>query len=227
MAAPATPLPLGEVLAETVRFYGERFWAAAGLGAVVVGAFALVVLVGGGVQGIAILAVTFTAVYAASARLVGGDAFGDAWAQTAGRVPVLLVLAVVVCVPLALGMSGDPILILFSAFWLAFAGFAVPVAVLEQSEAGQSWLQRLGHAMSRSLELARASYVHAAGVVAALLVIYHLLGLVLAQALSGFAENVGLGGFLLTQLVLAPFFFLGLAVLYFEQNARALSSRRL
>jgi hypothetical protein len=30
----------------------------------------------------------------------------------------------------------------------------------------------------------------------------------------------------LTQVVLAPFFFFGLSVLYFEQNARALSSPR-
>jgi hypothetical protein len=220
------PLALGEVLAETVRFYGERFWAAVGLGAVVVGGFLLLVLVRSDVPGIAILAVAFTAVYAAAARLVGGDGFTEAWAQTALRAPVLVVLSAVVSVPLALGVFGDPILILFSAFWLAFSGFAIPVAVLERSTAGDGWLQRLGHAMSRSLELARVNYVHAAGVVATLLIVYHLLGQLLAASLSGFAENAGLGAFLLTQLVLAPFFFLGLAVLYFEQNARAVSSRR-
>ena len=220
------PLAVGEVLAETIRIYGERFWAAIGLGAVVAGAFLLAVLVRQDAIGIAILALAFTGVYAAAARVVGGDGFRQAWAQTSLRLPVLVVLSVVVSVPLAFGVLGDPLFVLFAAFWIAFAGFAVPVTMHERSSGDDRWLQRLGHAMSRSVELARSHYVHAAGVVAALLVVYHLVGLLLAATLAGFAENAGLGAFLLTQLVLAPFFFLGLAVLYFEQKARAVSSRR-
>ena len=43
--------------------------------------------------------------------------------------------------------------------------------------------------------------------------------------LEGFADNGGLAATTLVQIVLAPFFFLGLSVLYFEQKARALYPR--
>ncbi len=219
------PLALGEVIAETIRLYGERLWAALGLGAVVSGSFILAALVRNDVAGVAIITLGFTAAYAAAALLACGDSFRETWARTLAQTPALLVLAVIVSVPLALGIF-DPVLAFFSAFWTAFAGFAVPVTVVEEPEAGARWHQRLGHGMARSLTLARASYLHAAGVVAALLIVYNLGGRFFAAALSGFADQTGFIAFLLVQIVLAPFFFLGLAVLYFEQRARALSSRR-
>jgi hypothetical protein len=57
-------------------------------------------------------------------------------------------------------------------------------------------------------------------------ILYVLVGTLLVQALLGFAENGELASVLLAQVVLAPFFFIGLSVLYFEQTARALSSPR-
>ena len=48
-----------------------------------------------------------------------------------------------------------------------------------------------------------------------------LLGNVIGAALVGFAENGRLVSVALVQLVLAPFFFIGLSVLYYEQRARA------
>ena len=60
---------------------------------------------------------------------------------------------------------------------------------------------------------------------AALVLVYVVLGNYLALALVGIADNGAVAAFLLVQVVLAPFFFIGLAVLYFEQRARALSSR--
>jgi hypothetical protein len=219
------PLALGEVIAETIRIYGERLWPALGIGAVVAGSFVVAVLVRNDVAGVAVITLGFTGAYAAASRLAGGDAFREAWAQTLAQTPALLVLALVVSLPLALGVF-DPVLAFFSAFWTAFAGFAIPVTVLEEPEAGSRWHERLAHGMARSLTLARTSYGHAAGVVATLLIVYNLGGRFVAAALGTFADQTGFAAFLLVQVVLAPFFFLGLAVLYFEQRARAVSSRR-
>ena len=54
--------------------------------------------------------------------------------------------------------------------------------------------------------------------------IYVFFGQLLVALLQGFADNGGLAATTLVQIVLAPFFFLGLSVLYFEQKARAVSS---
>jgi hypothetical protein len=62
-------------------------------------------------------------------------------------------------------------------------------------------------------------------VIAALVILYLFLSAILFGALRGFAEQAEVAAAAIAQAVLAPFFFLGLAVLYFEQRARALSSR--
>jgi len=216
------PLALGELLAETVRFYGERFWAALGIGAALVLAIALAIRAPA-VADLAVVALALTGCYAASARVVSGDAFREAWAQVLVRLPVLVVLTAVVSVPLVLALT-DWLVLFFAAAWLAIAGFSIPVAMVEQHDANV--LHRLGYALRRSLTLARTEFLHAFGVAAALTIIYVFFGRLLAAALGGFADNPGAAAFLLVQLVLAPFFFIGLSVLYFEQRARAVSSRR-
>ena len=217
------PLALGEVLAETVRLYGERLWAAWGLG-LFVGLVFLVTALTHPAADVAILSPTLALVYGASARVVSGDTFAEAWAQVGVRLPVLLVLALVVIVPFAIAAS-YLLLLLVAAAWLALTGFSIPVAMLERDAARTSLLQRLGYALRRSLVLARAEYVHAAGVSAALVLLYVLLGTLLAQLLVGFGESGRIPALILVQVVLAPFFFIGLSVLYFEQTARAVSSR--
>ena len=118
----------------------------------------------------------------------------------------------------------DAIVLVLSVFWLALTGFAIP-AVMVEDEAGESWIDRLGRSMTRSLALARAEYLHAVGVIAALVFVYFLFGNLLAAALVGFADNRGVTTVFLVQLVLGPFFFLGLGVLFFDQRARAARAR--
>jgi hypothetical protein len=219
------PLALGELLAETTRLYSARFSAALGLGAVVGGALFVGILTGHVVGFVGLLSVTFTAAYAVAARLVSGDRFGEAWAQVALRAPVLLVLTLVVSLPFAIGRI-DPVLFIFAVLWLALMGFSIPVAVVERDYESRGSLGQLGFALWRSVSLARAEYLHALGVAAALAVSYVLFSALLAGALAGFAENSERAASVLAQIVLAPFFFLGLAVLYFEQRARAVSSPR-
>ncbi|HET9213534.1 MAG TPA: hypothetical protein VFN93_02175 [Gaiellaceae bacterium] len=224
MSPPERPLRLGELLAETVRIYGERPVAALGLGAVEAAAFLVAEALPAPV-GVLVLALAFTATYGAAARLVSGDSFAEAWAQVGLRAPVLLVLTFVVAVPFAIAV-GYLFLLLLAVFWIALAGFAVPVTMLERSPSAEGFFDRLAYALYRSIRLARAEYLHAVGVAAGLIIVYLLVGNVIGAALVGFADNGRLAAGSLVQLVLAPLFFIGLAVLYYEQRARAAVSSR-
>ena len=226
MSAPVDrPLRLGELLAETVRIYGERVWAALGLGALYAGS-----LLGSALLHVvlyfAVASVMVAATYGAAARLVLGDTLREAWAQVAVRLPVVLVLALVVGLPFVLA-SSYLLLAIAAAFWIAFTGFSIPVALVERPDVRSGWVASISYALERTIALARVEYLHAVGVAAALLVSNLLVGNILQAALQGFADNTALAAALLTQVMLAPFFFLGLSVLYFEQRSRAaLSSRR-
>jgi len=198
-----------------VRLYGERTWAALGIGVVVAFGFLLGALTHPTV-GLAAVSLAITLAYAASARVVSGDGFREAWAQVGLRLPVLLVLTLLVSIPFALAVR-YVITLLAGAAWMALVGFSIPASVLEKGD--------LAGSLRRSFALARVQYLHVLGVVAALVIVVLLLGIILASALVSFADNGRVAALVLTQLVLSPFFFLGLAVLYFEQTARALSSR--
>ena len=225
---PGRPLALGEVLAETSRIYRERLWAAFGLGAIV----AVVFTVAGALPDLAavpLLAVLFTVGYAVAQRLTAGDPLSRVWRRVGANVIVLAVLTLIVSIPFALGVfirAADPlaglVFILFAVCWLVFLGFSIPASVDDTGgEARPGRFDSLAGSLQRSIELARTEFFHAVGVVAALLVIYGLIGPFMAAALVGFAENSVSVAFTLSQVVLAPFFFLGLAVLYAEQKARS------
>jgi hypothetical protein len=218
------PLGLSELLAETIRLYGERFGAAIGLGIPIAASF-IATLVTPTLLDIFLVAFAFTATFAAAARVAAGDGFAEAWAQAGLRLPTLLVLTVVVAVPFALAV-GQLFLLILAVAWLGLTGFAIPVAMLERDPDAKNWFDQLSYALYRSVWLARAEYLHAVGVAAALVILEIVLGVLLASALAGFAENGREAALAITQIVLAPFFFLGLTVLYFEQKARALSSPR-
>lgn len=219
------PLNLGELIAETIRVYGERVWAALGLGAVYAGTLVASLLVHVAFH-FAVASLMLVATYGAAARLVLGDSLLEAWGQVAVRLRVLLVLALVVGLPFVLA-SSYLLLVLFAALWIAFVGFSIPVAVVEPAEERAGWIAGVSYALERTIALARVEYLHAAGVAAALLLVNLFVGIVLRGALVGFADNTVAVAGLIAQVVLAPFFFLGLSVLYFEQRARAaVSSRR-
>lgn len=224
MAAPGTaieigkPLRLGEVMAASIQFLGKRPLEYMGIGLVLTVAYLLTRLVPFA-AGLAILALAFTVVFAVCARLVEGDRFGDALRRVGRAGPELFVLAFVVAVPFYLG-SAWLILLLFSVGWLGLTGFAIPAAVLESSR-DRSVAGRVAYALRRTATLARTEYIHAVGVCAALVIVYVLVGVLLAVALSSFADNGQYAAVAISQVVLAPFFFVGLTVLYFDQQARA------
>ena len=217
------PLGLSELLAEAVRLYGHRFAAAVGLG-LPTGAAFLATLVAPVALDIVIVAIVFTACYAVAARLTAGDPFWEACAQAGLRLPTLAVLTVVVAVPFAVAVT-QLFLLVPAVAWLGLMGFSIPVAMLEQDPQAKTWFQRVGFTLSRSFTLARVELLHAIGIAAALFLVDVVLGIVLASALVGFADNGREIAVAIAQVILAPLFFLGLSVLYFEQKARAFSSR--
>jgi hypothetical protein len=219
VSPPDRPLMLGELLSETVRIYTVRPRAAIGLGLVEGGAFLLTRATPDLLDAL-VLAVAFTIIYGAAARLVSGDTFMEAWAQVGLRAPTLVVLTFVVAVPAVIALQ-YLFLLVIGALWLALVGFSIPVAMLERDPEVTNPFDRIAYSLLRSIRLARAEYLHALGVIAALLMIYLLIGIVLGGALVGFAENGEVIAAALVQVVLAPFFFLGLSILYFEQRARA------
>lgn len=219
MSPPERPLKLGELLAETIRIYGERLRAAIGLGLVYAA-----VLLGAAIVHVAlyyvVTALMFTMASGVAVRLVAGDTFREAWAQVLVRFPVVLLLAAVVGLPFALAGYLSVLFILI-AFWLGLTAFAVPAAMVEQTRGSAGTLQTAAYALERTIVLARLDYLHATGVVAALLIVNFVFGILLASLLVGFADNGRIVALAIVQVVLAPFFFLGLAVLYFEQRSRA------
>lgn len=219
MTPPDRPLPLGELLSETIRIYSQRPWAAIGLGLVEGGAYLLAALTPD-LLDVLVIAIAFTAIFAAAARLVSGDSFAEAWAQVGLRAPVLLVLTFVVAVPAVIALT-YLFLLVVAALWVALMSFSVPVAMLERDPEVRSSFDRIAYSLLRSIRLARTEYLHALGVVAALVVIYLVLGIALSVALVGFADNGQVIAAALVQVVLAPFFFLGLSLLYFDQRVRA------
>jgi len=207
------PLPpetrtVGQLVAETIRLYGRRFWAglAVGVGPALLG-FAATQL-----DGWTALIVTASAgavVLAATYLLALRVAFAPAdapWGRAA-------VAAVLVFAPFALLVQ---FLILPGILWLALVVLAVPAVLLER--------RGVGDGFRRGLALARADFVHALGGLAALWIVVFLTQGVLAFVLRGQADQTLQTAVLLATVVVSPVFFLGAALLYDDQAARAVDS---
>jgi hypothetical protein len=106
---------------------------------------------------------------------------------------------------------------LAAVLWLGLVGLAVPAAVVE----GTSFVGSL----RRGLELGRVDYVHAAGSLATLVILFFLVRVGLALVLESQADNTVRTAIFLSDTVLAPLLFLGGAVLYVDQEARLVSRR--
>ncbi len=210
------PLPpatrtVGQLVAESTRFYGNSFWAVLPLGLAVAainqvsaGRSTLVqalVLAGG--------APLMAAAYTRASALVGE-------ATPAPRdVARAIAVGSLVWVPAAFLSL---VYVLPAIAWLALVGLVVPVLVLEQPA--------LGAALRRAIELARADYIHALASLATLVLLFGLVKLMLVLLLRDLGESserVALG---LGDLVVSPLLFIGGALLYVDQAARVRSGSR-
>lgn len=207
------PLPpetrtVGQLVAETLKLYGSRFWAAVAIG---VGP-ALVGVMNAELDGrLRLLVPTVgTLLWGAAYALAAAVAIGKRATPTSLLLAVLVVLPFLLQRTLVLPGFDLPVLAIF-----ALTGLAVPASIAE----------RLGFVASvrRGIQLARADYIHALGSLATLVIVIFLTGAVLLFVLQDFGESTIRVAAFLALLVLSPLFLLGAGLLYADQAARVRS----
>ncbi len=197
------PLPpgtrtIGQLVAETVRFYGRHFWRS-----LLLGVGPACVTVAGYFSGfhLALIAVVVAWVVLASASFVGACVLVGGARPPRQILFRAFVAACLVALPFLVGF-----------LWLAPLGLAVPAIVNERL--------RLRPAFRRGFDLAKADFVHALGSLATLLLVVFLTQVLLTALLHGASkQSVHVSAFL-ASLVLQPILFLGAAMLYDDQAAR-------
>jgi hypothetical protein len=205
------PLPpetrtVGQLVAETLKLYGRRFWASLvlGLGPAVtaVGVTFIpgwwdlgFVLTGGGLL--------MTASY------VGGVLIASGGRPPASAIATAFLVGYLIFLPVPFLYS---VVILPAVVWLGSVGLAVPAALLER--------RRPLDALRRGFRLARADPIHAVGSLATLVIVSFLTATVLFVLLRG-GSKIALSSAAFCSLVfISPILFLGAGLLYFDQAAR-------
>ena len=205
------PLPpaertVGQLVAETIRAYGNDFWRVLPLGLPLAIADQLSVRQSAVVQMLVFWAALplFVAGYLWACRLV-----------LEVRPTLLAVgVAALVWVPFPALRAA---FVLPALAWLAFIGLAVPAAMVERL--------RFRDALARGRELGAADYVHALGSLAALVVVVGIAANTLSALLHTQGDSGQRVAVFLSDLVLSPLLFLGGALLYLDQAARIGSTR--
>jgi hypothetical protein len=206
------PLPpetrtVGQLVAESIRLYGRRFWQALPLGASVAVLEQGLLEFGNEVRFLLLATVGGVLL---SASYTGASALAADVRLTKRSALVAIAAGAAVFVPFPFLVLG---FILPGLAWLAFVGLVVPVAVIERAGFRATF--------GRATELARADYVHALGSLATLVILYVLTRLVLVLLLRGSGDQTERIAILLADLVISPLLFLGAALLYFDQKARS------
>jgi hypothetical protein len=206
------PLPpeqrtVGQLVAETIRLYGDRFWRALPLGLPVAIADQLSVRQPAGVQMLVYWALTplFVAAFIWACTLAHG--------RPATRTAIAVALLVYLPFP-----ALRAVFILPGVAWFALLGLAVPAAMVEGL--------RFRDALVRGRRLGTADYAHALGSLAALVVVVGVAGNTLSALLHTQGDNGQRLAVFLSDLVLSPLLFLGGALLYLDQAARVVGSAR-
>jgi len=197
------PLPpgkrtIGQLVAETIRFYGRHFWRS-----LLLGIGPAVVTVAGYYTGFHpwLAAVVVGWVVIASASYVGGCVLVSGVRPPRRVLLSAFAAACLVSLPILAGF-----------FWLAPAGLVVPAIVNEQVP--------LRRAFRRGFDLAKVDYVHALGSLVTLALVVFLTQVLLTALLHGASKQSVHISALLASLVMQPILFLGAALLYNDQAAR-------
>jgi hypothetical protein len=213
------PLPperrtVGQLVAETLRLYGQRFWASLALG---VGP-ALLAVAAAELDDVA----RWIAVAGAGPLVLGAtlvQAVRLAHRNLHPQLVAAYTLGVAAFVPLAISRLWTfPGIYLVALAWYAVVALGVPAALVEG--------RGLPGALRRALTLARADFVHALGGLATFVIVIVLSMFVLFSTLRTVGDQGSLGATSLAFLLLTPLFFLGTALLYVDQAARVGSRSR-
>ena len=227
---PAGSRTIGQLVAETIRFYQHHFFQVLPLGLSVAALTQLTfafgrrhveprghppaqslhdpeAILGGGLETTIVLgALLLTASYIVAIVLVTGARPETRNLVTAYTAGVLVFLPA----PLLAAVLG--LLALPALAYLALIGWVVPVAVVEGTGFRESF--------RRAIRIARADYIHALGGLATLVIVFYLVRLMLALLIRGGGEVTERSAAGLADLVLSPILFVGSALLYLDQAAR-------
>jgi hypothetical protein len=204
--------PIGQVIAESVRLYGRRFWPslALGLGPAITAVGARFIP---GWWGLLFMLTAGALLMTAS--FIGGALLAANELPQARRVAVAVAVGWALFVPAVFLYS---FLVLPAVVWFGLLGLAVPAALLE----GRGPLASL----KRGFQLGRADPIHAIGSLAALVIVSFLTATVLFVLLRG-GSKIALSSAAFVSLVfISPLLPLGAGLLYFDQAARLASSPR-
>lgn len=206
-ALPPETRTVGQLIAETVRLYQRRFWAALALGVPP----AALTLVGAALPSRLrfVFAPTAGAV-ALSVSLVAASCIVLERRPAPRQLAIAFACGCVTFVPAPF----LTLLFILPAFaWIALVGLSVPAAVAEP----------LGFvpAIARGTKIARADLAHAIGSVVTLALVAFLTQTVLFFLLRGSGHATLWAASFLAVLVISPLVFLGVALLYLDQAARA------
>jgi hypothetical protein len=206
-----SPLPpaqrtVGQLVAETIRAYGDRFWAALPLGLPLAVADQLAIH-HRATQALVFWALSplFVAAYIRACQLV--------LKARPTRTAVLLALLIFLPFPALRALYIVP-----GLAWFALLGLAVPAAMVERTP--------LRDSLVRGRELGLADYVHALGSICALVIVVGVAGSALGALLHSQSDAGLRVAVFLSDLVLSPLLYLGGALLYVDQAARLGSRRR-
>jgi hypothetical protein len=206
------PLPperrtIGQLVAEAIHLYERNFWRALALGvgpAATVAAGWEVGFHPGLVFVVAAWVIVCGASLAGACLLVVDE-------QPPREMLVRgFTVGVVVALPWALLAT---FALVPGVLWLGLVGLSVPAAVVERLPVWRS--------LARGFELARTDLLHALGSIATLQLVIFLTQILLFVLLNSASDQAtAISGFL-ASLVLLPLLFLGNAILYGDQSARA------
>jgi hypothetical protein len=204
------PLPpatrtVGQLVAEAIKLYGERFWRVLPLGLAVAILEEAAFRRGVGAQTLLlwVFAPVLTLSYA------GASALAARRRLTPRAALVALAVGLLVFAPFPVLLR---LYVLPGLAWFALVGLAVPAAVIEGRGPGA--------ALRRGLALGRADFVHALGSLCALGLVFIFTKGVLFFLLRGAGEAADRVAIFASDLVLSPLVFLGAALVYFDQAAR-------
>jgi hypothetical protein len=200
-ALPPAERTIGQLVAESIRFYGDQFWQVLPLGLALLAVDVASLHRSVEVQTLILWAFTpvFSAAYVRAAML----AQDKPWSWPAFAAAFLVFLPFPVLVRL---------FVLPGLVWFALFGLSVPAAVAEG----------LGvrSALRRGWQLARADLVHAIAGLITVGLVFFVSRYALLILIHGFAAQGQTGAGMLADLVLSPLLFVGAALLYVDQAAR-------
>ncbi len=200
-ALPPAERTVGQLVAESIRFYGNHFWVVLPLGIPFVAVDVLGIGQDVNVQTVIlwVCAPLFCLAIVRASSIVTGAR--PTWAALAAAVVIFLPFPILVRLYILPGVA-----------WLGLFGLAVPAAVAERLPFRKSFV--------RGRALSSAHLAHAVGGIAALALVYGVSRgflLILLHTQGDQTQRVAL---VLADLVLSPLLFVGTALLYVDQAAR-------